>query len=873
MHGSSKAIYHGPCAVSFYHPFSENRRMYTDQNAGHTCIKGAWYSFGQYLCGRELFFGRFSMHLVATQEEFFNLSHCQLVTLISRDELNAQLQSLDWDPQCKDYLSQIFQDLTLHKPTKFTQNISEKRPVAAGCPYVDKTEGRMEDNGSHEHCPLRSWWFGQRRRLCIYQLNFMEIYCVNASVHWGITYLPVLFLTHSTAFLITTNFVFTGVGPSSPRKLAASLLTLCFVLNWTLVNISLLSQNYPVQKILANKGIKMRRKFTHWPLHWNGDNSTMCLLLRSWWVGNPEKKYPESESALSVLDKKEGEQAKALFEKVKKFRTHVEEADILYVMYVLQTSLKVIKFLAIIIYTSVLVANIEIVVRCYVPPELTGFDIYCCNHNKAHLFSKLSYCYIFFVGVYGFLCIYTLYWLFHRPLKEYSFEHVRLEAGISDIPDVKNDFAFLLHLADQYDALYSKRFAVFLSEVSESRLHQLNLNYEWTPKKLRNSLTKNTKNQLELHLLMLPGLPDTVFEIHELESLKLEQIKNVTIPPSVAKLECLQELSLIYCPAKLQLPALKHLKEHLKVLRLSFESLEEVPLWMYTLHGLEELHMNGPLTNEVSRNATLDSLRELRALRVLTLRSNLTKIPPSIGDVALQLQHLCIINEGVKLQAFSSLKKLTNLVSLELVGCELERIPSAVFSLNNLQELDLKDNKLTTVEEILSLQHCCRLVTLRLWHNKITYIPDHISKLHSLEKLDVSWNRLRKLPSRLFYCTKLRHLDVSHNQLTSLPPEVGILQSLQSFSAAFNSLETLPEELFSCKRLKTLILGNNGLSYFSSRVANLVRLVRLDIKGNRLESLPLEIGDCPLLTHGGLIVEESLLDLLPSDVKNKLTNG
>uniref|UniRef100_A0A672GDT6 Kelch-like ECH-associated protein 1b n=1 Tax=Salarias fasciatus TaxID=181472 RepID=A0A672GDT6_SALFA len=109
---------------------------------------------------REYIYMNFSQ--VATQEEFFNLSHCQLVNLISRDELNvrcesevfqacvawvrydrenrrpyvqallqavrchsltpnflqAQLQSLDWDPQCKDYLAQIFQDLTLHKPTK-----------------------------------------------------------------------------------------------------------------------------------------------------------------------------------------------------------------------------------------------------------------------------------------------------------------------------------------------------------------------------------------------------------------------------------------------------------------------------------------------------------------------------------------------------------------------------------------------------------------------------------------------------------------------------------------------------------------------------------------------------------------------------------
>lgn len=603
------------------------------------------------------------------------------------------------------------------------------------------------------------------------------------------------------------------------------------------------------------------------------DEETVGLLRSSSVKSNPEKKNLEPQSAPSVLDKKEGEQAKALFEKVKKFRTHVEEADLLYLMYVLQTSLKVFKFLLIIIYTAVLVPNIEIVVRCYVPPELTGFDIYCCNHNKANLFSKLAYCYISFVGVYGLLCIYTLYWLFHRPLKEYSFEQVRLETGINDIPDVNNDFAFLLHLVDQYDALYSKRFAVFLSEVSESHLHQLNLNYEWTDKKLRARLTKNTSNRLELHLLMLPGLPDTVFEITEVESLKLEQVKNVTIPASVAKLDSLQELSLIYCPAKLQLPALNHLKENLKVLRLAFESLEEVPVWMYTLHCLEELHLNGPLTNEVSRSATLESLRDLRALRVLTLRSNLTKIPPSLVDVALQLQRLCIYNEDVKLQAFSSLKKLTNIVSLELVGCELERIPSAVFSLSNLQELDLKENKLTTVEEILSLQHCRRLVTLRLWHNKITYLPEHISKLHSLEALDVSWNKLRKLPSRLFYCTKIRHLDVSHNQLTSLPPEVGILQGLQFFSAAFNSLEMLPEELFSCKRLKTLALGNNCLLSLSSRVANLAQLVRLEIKGNRLESLPLELGDCPLLTVSGLIVEDNLLDQLPSDVRNSLTNS
>lgn len=712
--------------------------------------------------------------------------------------------------------------------------------------------------------------FGRKNGLDIHQYVFVNHYCYERFVHWYAKFFPYLVVIHTMIFMVASSFWFKFPGTSSKIDLFVTILTKCFDSPWTTRALSEVSEERGEEKLV----IWRRNTISKDNADKQADDEDTVGLLRSMSVkSNPEKKNPEPQSGPSVLDKKEGEQAKALFEKVKKLRTHVEEADLLYVMYVLQTSIKVFKFLLVIIYTAVLVPNIEIVVRCYVPPELTGFDIYCCNHNKANIFSKLAYCYICFVGVYGFLCIYSLYWLFHRPLKEYSFDHVRLETGINDIPDVNNDFAFLLHLVDQYDALYSKRFAVFLSEVSESRLHQLNLNHEWTEKKLRTRLARNSSNRLELHLLMLPGLPDTVFDIPEVESLKLEQVKNVTIPANVAMLDSLQELSLIYCPAKLQLPALNHLKENLKVLRLAFESLEEIPLWLYTLHGLEELHLHGPLTIEVSRSATLESFRGLRALRVLTLRSSLTKIPPGLVDVASQLQRLCIYNDNVKLQAFSSLKKLTNIVSLELVGCDLERIPSAVFSLSNLQELDLRDNKLTTVEEILSLQHCRRLVTLRLWHNKITYIPDHISKLHTLETLDVSWNKLRKLPSRLFYCTKLRHLDVSHNQLTSLPTEVGILQNLQFFSAAFNSLETLPDELFSCKKLKTLALGNNCLSSLNSRIVNLKQLVRLEMKGNRVEILPREIWDCPLLTLGGLIVDDNLLDLLPSGGQSRDTNS
>ncbi|KAG1934203.1 volume-regulated anion channel subunit LRRC8C isoform X1 [Pimephales promelas] len=700
--------------------------------------------------------------------------------------------------------------------------------------------------------------FGRKNGLDIHQYEFVNHFCYERAVHWYGKYFPYLVVIHSMIFMVASSFWFKFPGTSSKIEMFVIILGKCFDSPWTTRAISEVSEERREERMVVWRKNTMTKSDT-------GNDDDMVSLIRS---SVKDQKSPET--AASLLDKKEGEQAKALFERVKKFRTHVEEADLLYLMYVLQTVLKVFKFALITIYSIVLVPNIQIVVMCSVPPDLTGFEAFCCNYNKAHLFSKLAYCYICLVGVYGLLCIYSLYWLFHRPLKEYSFEAVRLETGINDIPDVKNDFAFLLHLSDQYDGLYSKRFAVFLSEVSECRLRQMNLNNEWTAGKLRARMSRNASERLELHLFMLPGLPDTVFEVSEVESLKLEMISNITVPGSVTQLTALQEISLINSPAKLQLAALNHLREHLKVLRLTFEGPDQVPPWMYTLQNLEELHLSGPLSSELSRSPSLDTLRELKNLRVLTLRSKLIKIPPSIVDVSNHLLRLCVHNEGTRLQVFHSLKKLVSLATLELTGCCLERIPSAVFSLSHLQELDLKENRLITVEEILSLQHCRRLTTLKLWHNDISYIPEHVSKLRALETLDVSWNKIHKLPLRLCYCTKLRHLDLSHNQLTSLPLEIGVLQCLQFFSVAFNSLESLPEELFSCKRLKVLALGNNSISTLSPRIGNLALLVRLELKGNRLESLPVEIADCLLLKLPALIVEDSLMDLLPSDVKDRL---
>ncbi|XP_063052027.1 volume-regulated anion channel subunit LRRC8C [Engraulis encrasicolus] len=815
-------------------PVNEFRNIASEQNPQYRVLKPWWDVFSEYLCIAMLMIGVFGCTVQLTQEKISCLP-------------NRIFTNHDGDGDC---------------------NHLQEKPANESLMWEYSITKELKPNVVEV--------FGRKNGLDIHQYVFVNHYCYERAVHWYAKFFPYLVVIHSMVFMVASSFWFKFPGTSSKIELFVNILRKCFDSPWTTRAISEVSEERGEEKMVNLRKVSTTSKMIINPDGFAGTDGENITLLRSASVvsgGGGEKKLPEP--AASVLDKKEGEQAKALFEKVKKFRTHVEEDDLLYKMYVIQTSLKVLKFVLIIIYAASLVSKIEIVVKCSVPPDLTGFKTFCCNHNRANLFSKLAYCYICFVGVYGLLCIYSLYWLFHRPLKEYSFEQVRLETGMNDIPDMKNDFAFLLHLSDRYDPLYAKRFAVFLSEVSECRLRQVNLNHEWTTKKLRARLVRNSAQRQELHLFMLTGLPDTVFEVPEVQSLKMELLSNITIPATLTQLNDLQELSLIHSSTKLQMAALNHLQANLKVLRVTFEGLEQVPMWMYTLKALEELHLSGPLNQEASRggSATLDTLRELKNLRVLTLRCRLTKVPPAVVDVAAQLQRLCVHNEGVKLQVLSNLKKLSNLTSLELMGCHLERIPSAVFSLNSLQELDLRENKLTTVEEILSLQHCQRLTTLRLWHNAIAYIPEHVGKLHALETLDASWNKIRRLPSRLYYCTKLRHLDLSHNQLEALPTEIGSLQSLQYLSVAFNSLEALPEELYSCKRLKFLALGNNSISFLSDRVANLVQLVRLELKGNRLESLPPEIGDCPLLKLSGFVVEQSLLELLPSEVRERMEDS
>ncbi|KAG7496006.1 volume-regulated anion channel subunit LRRC8A [Solea senegalensis] len=669
--------------------------------------------------------------------------------------------------------------------------------------------------------------------------NYASPFCYEATLHWFAKYAPYVLFFHTLIFMACSKFLFTIPCTSSNLDKFVSILLECVDSPWTTKALS--------ETVVAESGPT--------------SSENMTVLMNDE-VGVNWHHRTTSKIATKILGKKDGEKAKALFEKVKKFRVKVEKGKVIYFVYISQTIIKIVNVVLVIIYPVINLRFIDFDVVCFL--NVVGYNTLSCINTLAKPYGILVVAYIILGVMYGLSCIYTLIWMCTRSLKTYSFESIREESCYSDIPDMVNDFAFMLHLTDQYDSLYTERFAVFLSEASEKRLRQVNLDNEWKLERLSQHITKNSKGRLGLQLFKLSGIPNTVFELKELEVLKLVLSPDLIIPSKISQLSNLTEMWLCHTPAEIDVQALDFLSENLRTLHVTFIDNKEIPRWICSLKNLSELHLTGNLGSA--------EFRDLNMLKVLYLKNNLTTLPQAVINMGEHLYRLCIQNNGTKLENVSSLKKMVNLMWLELVACNLDPIPSSIASLHKLQELDLKDNNLTSIEAIVSFQSLKYLVCLKLWHNNIAHIPVQIGTLVRLQRLYLNNNKIEEMSQSLFCCQNLRLLDLSHNKLTSIDANIGDLKHLRHFAVTANMIETLPPELFKCKKLHTLNLGNNLLETLPSSISELTALCKLELRENLLSSLPVELGECHLLKRSGLVVENNLFDTLETSVKEQFLN-
>ncbi|KAM9392153.1 volume-regulated anion channel subunit LRRC8D [Pholidichthys leucotaenia] len=610
-------------------------------------------------------------------------------------------------------------------------------------------------------------------------------------------------------------------------------------------------------------------------------NSTMSSAS----LGSEEHLLSSSKPSVMVdshrqrisLDKRDGEQARALFERVRKFRSHCENSTVIYKVYFAQTIFKLLVVTLILSYTIPLLSSFSFHHICHPEKQtLVGYATFECVHVFSSFMHKLVVAYLTLLGLYSLTDFFTLGWILLSSLQQYSFHSLKELSSLRDVPDLRNDLAFLIHMLDQYDPLLVQRLSVFLSPVSESKLLEESLERHWGEENLHAMTTVDVDGCSTLQLVALPRLPPALFTLNQLQVLKLELITNARFTAQVANMTSLRELHLYHCTAAVDPSALVFLQEHLEILYLTFTQVSAIPSWVFSLRSLHELHLAGRLSSEggIGRSWSLGSLRQLRYLRVLVIRGMLQRIPGELCEVANHLVRLEIHNEGTRLLVLTGLKRMVNLRELQLRDCQLERLPSALLSLNNLRTLDLQHNNLRTLEELLSLAHLQHLSCLRLPHNHILMLPASVGVLRGLELLDLSNNQLQSLPPALFTLRRLRRLLLAGNLLEELPAEIKAMQQLIELDLSGNRLERLPSELFSCcLDLHFLNVAHNSLTSLPSGIAALSHLCKLDLRGNSLEELPAELGWCSGLYGGGVLVENCLLLSLPQHFRECLSSS
>jgi internalin A len=136
--------------------------------------------------------------------------------------------------------------------------------------------------------------------------------------------------------------------------------------------------------------------------------------------------------------------------------------------------------------------------------------------------------------------------------------------------------------------------------------------------------------------------------------------------------------------------------------------------------------------------------------------------------------------------------------------------------------------------------------------SRLNHIPSEIFEMHWLEELNLSYNELSHIPSEIAELKNLRVLIIWGNKLTSLPESIGNLSKLTTLDVSYNKLTALPEAIGNLSQLTELNVSSNKLTALPEAIVNLPLKNNeskysfewgLQVKGNPLESPPLEVAE------------------------------
>ncbi|MHA1284247.1 MAG: leucine-rich repeat domain-containing protein [Promethearchaeota archaeon] len=191
-------------------------------------------------------------------------------------------------------------------------------------------------------------------------------------------------------------------------------------------------------------------------------------------------------------------------------------------------------------------------------------------------------------------------------------------------------------------------------------------------------------------------------------------------------------------------------------------------------------------------------------------------------------------------------------------------LPESIKELNNLESLNLNENKFNKIPEIVA--ELTQLKELSISYNNIDSLPNFLFSLKNLEKLNISYNPLYELPEEIGNLKNLKALKIQNIKIKKLPPSLKNLKNLIELDLYINEIQELPEFIGEFENLKILNIKMNPISSLPNSFEKLTSLEILKIRSPNLKLIPKVIWKLKSLKQ--LELDEFNNRTIPNDISN-----
>ena len=262
-------------------------------------------------------------------------------------------------------------------------------------------------------------------------------------------------------------------------------------------------------------------------------------------------------------------------------------------------------------------------------------------------------------------------------------------------------------------------------------------------------------------------------------------------------------------------------------------------------------------------------------LETLDMHGNLLRALPQ-GLAALErLTSLNVSKNGLDNHSLSVISEIKTLRELRVAGNDIkDGINSDLFSLKNLELLDISNNRITNLA--IEITELLALRILLISGNRLSSLPMEAIASMSLRELEVSRNCLKGhlFPSGPYGSSTLKRVDVSYNALTSIcETDTVSLPAIETLNISENRIKDLPD-LSGWTSLITLTADGNQIAAMPAGITTLPGLKNVDFARNDIRQLDERIGTMANLSMlciaNNPLRERRLLNMNTEDLKCEL---